>query len=47
MYNWIGIRELGGKYNDLWYLAYALGSLLPAIALGFYATKLVIMSNGE
>ena len=32
--------ELGGKYMDMWMLAYQVGSLIPAIALGIHACKL-------
>ncbi len=47
VYNWIGINELGGKYHDFWYTCYALGSLVPAILIGIFGTRVVFESNGE
>ena len=40
VYNLGGDLELGGKYLDLRSLAYSIGSLIPAIALGIHAMKL-------
>ena len=40
LYNLIGANELGGAYMSFKSLAYSVGSLLPAIALGIHATKL-------
>ena len=44
-YNFMGARELGGKYLDLESILYYIGSLIPAIFLGVNACKLVFAKD--
>ena len=46
-YNFVGAMELGGKNMDVKSLAYSVGSLIPAIALGFHASKLAFAKTEE
>ena len=40
IYNLQGAVELGGKYTNALHLSYSLGSLIPALLLGIYASRL-------
>ena len=41
LYNLVGANELGGPYMSFKCLLYSVGTLLPAIALGIHAFRLV------
>ena len=41
VYNLEGALELGGKYKSTGYLVYAVGSLMPAIALGVHSMRVL------
>ena len=47
LYNIIGANELGGKYNNFANLMYSVGSLIPGIALGVHATRMVGTKDTE
>ena len=46
-YNFRGASELGGQYNTWSALGYSVGSLIPAISLGFHACQLAKAKTPE
>ena len=47
IYNFRGAWELGGKYLDWRSLLYSVVSLVPAIALGIHACRMVFAKKAE